>query len=111
MVVTGRIDARHEGNPCDPPEFDAGIYKVLDGGSSLVGILWVTNSGDPLKATDYWGLSTGYVWPSSQNTPVTYTYSYTTGYNITDESSFKSTCDSVFGSGNTTYVKAVTDTF
>ena len=91
--------------PVAPPEWDMGVYTVFDNGN-LVGLLWVvTNNGNKLDATEYWGLSPNWVWPSSTNTNQTVQFKYSTACTITNTTQFKAACDAEFGSGNTTYQK------
>jgi hypothetical protein len=96
--------------PVPPPEWDVGVFTVWDNGS-LVALLWVTNGGNPLAATEYWGLGPSWVWPSSTNTSKTFQFKYTTAYSISSTGDFKNACDTEFGSGNTTYQKHTTVTF
>ena len=96
--------------PVSPPEWDVGVFTVWDG-TTLVALLWVTNTGNILKATEYWGLGPGWVWPSSTNTVKIFKFSYDASYGTPTVASFKTSCDALFGAGNTTYQKHTTATF
>ena len=96
--------------PVAPPEWDTGVFEVYDG-AAFVALLWVTNGGDKLQSTEYWGLAPGWVWPSSTNTVKTFKFTYTTAYTITNTTQFKSACDTKFGAGLTVYQKHTTTTF
>lgn len=96
--------------PVAPPQWDVGVYKVYDG-NTLVALLWVTHSGNPLAATEFWGLSPSWVWPSSTNTDKTFQFKYTTAYGTPSKTAFKGWCDTEFGVGNTTYQQHDTVTF
>ena len=99
-----------EETPVAPPEWDTGVFTVWDNGNQ-VALLWVTHTGNKLAATEYWGLGPNWVWPSSTNTNKTFQFKYDASYGTPDVTSFKASCDTLFGSGNTTYQKHTTATF
>lgn len=92
-----------EETPVAPPQWDVGVFTVWDANSDVVALLWVTNNGNKLKATEYWGLGPSWVWPSSADTKVTYRFEYDASYGTPTEASFKQSCDKLFGT--TTYQK------
>ena len=86
--------------------------NALDGVSSTRnGRPEVREENAKLQATEYWGLSPNWVWPSSTATVKTFKFTYVTTYTVTNTTQFKSTCDTVFGAGLAVYQKHSTATF